>query len=103
MLMRQTRSVLSKYVLSPHRIRTVVFENGERMPMLVRVDTGMPEFDAFVYATTVYDREVDPPPRSSRRFAVFSFFWHSPSFVRSRFRKGLSPAASSMRTNSMSW
>lgn len=51
--MRQIGSVPSKYVSPPHRIRTIVFGSGERMPMLVRVDTGMPEFDACVYATTV--------------------------------------------------
>lgn len=38
---------VSKYV-----IRTVVFEDGERMPMLVSAVTGMPVYDACVYATT---------------------------------------------------
>lgn len=50
--MCDTRSVSNKCASPPHRIRTVVFESGERMPMLVRTDTGMPEFDACVYAMT---------------------------------------------------
>jgi integrase len=33
-------------------VRTVVFEDGERMPMLVRAHSGMPVFDACVYAVS---------------------------------------------------
>lgn len=38
---------------SPYTIRTVVFENGERMPILTHVESGLPVFEASVYATTV--------------------------------------------------
>lgn len=38
---------------SPYTIRTTVFESGERMPVLTHSDTGLPVFDACVYATTV--------------------------------------------------
>lgn len=33
-------------------VRTLVFENGERMPLLMSTDSGMPVFDACVYATS---------------------------------------------------
>jgi integrase len=37
---------------TPYTIRTTTFENGERMPILVHVESGLPVFDACVYATT---------------------------------------------------
>ena len=40
-------------IITPHTIRNVVFESGERMPMLVHAGSGMPVFDACVYAITV--------------------------------------------------
>ncbi|BCQ29276.1 hypothetical protein NK8_74660 (plasmid) [Caballeronia sp. NK8] len=33
-------------------VRTLVFENGERMPLLMSTHGGMPVFDACVYATS---------------------------------------------------
>jgi integrase len=36
----------------PYTIKTTTFENGERMPILVHVESGLPVFDACVYATT---------------------------------------------------
>jgi integrase len=47
--------------VSQFSVRTVVFENGERMPVLVNADTGMPVFDACVYAST----EIRPKSGSS--------------------------------------
>lgn len=38
---------------APYMIRTTVFEDGERMPILTHVESGLPVFDACVYATTV--------------------------------------------------
>lgn len=35
-----------------YAVRTTVFESGERMPMLIKTDTGLPVFDACVYATS---------------------------------------------------
>lgn len=36
----------------PYTIKTTTFENGERMPMLVHAESGIPVFDACVYATS---------------------------------------------------
>lgn len=33
-------------------VRTVVFENGERMPLLINVETGMPDFETCVFVCT---------------------------------------------------
>lgn len=41
-----------KPVLSQYTIRTTVFENGERMPILVGADSGMPLYEPCVYAST---------------------------------------------------
>ncbi len=39
---------------SPERfsVRTLMFENGERMPFLINVETGMPDFDSCVFVCT---------------------------------------------------
>jgi integrase len=50
-----------KTTSTPYSIRTTTFENGERMPILVHVESGLPVFDACVYATT----EVRPKSGSS--------------------------------------
>jgi integrase len=44
---------LAKSDSAPYSIRTMKFENGERMPVLIKALNGMPVFDASVYATTV--------------------------------------------------
>lgn len=51
-MMTDIQSVSDKCIFPRHRIRTVVFESGERVPTLVDVDTGLPDFDACVYAMT---------------------------------------------------
>jgi integrase len=55
------RSLVVKTTATPYTIRTTTFENGERMPILVHVESGLPVFDACVYATT----EVRPKSGSS--------------------------------------
>jgi hypothetical protein len=50
--MCDTRSVSNKCASPPHRIRTVVFESGERMPMLVRTDRGQNKSCSKSYAKT---------------------------------------------------
>lgn len=51
----------TRQLLSSHRVRTILFTSGERMPALVQANTGIPVFDACVYALT----EVRPRSGSS--------------------------------------
>lgn len=55
------RHLPTRQLFSNLRVRTLLFSSGERMPALVQADTGMPVFDACVYALT----EVRPRSGSS--------------------------------------